>query len=400
MNNLVEEIVEKNGDWYDDTESESESSLVTEYDISISPNDFNIRTLYDFIESGAIVIPDFQRHFVWDRPRASKLIESLILGLPVPQIFLYEKKRNKFVVIDGQQRLLSIYYFIKEGFPRQEKRSEIREIFEKQGNIPNELATNADYFQKFRLSLTNLDSDTPNRLAGLTYSELEDYKTQFDMRTIRNIVIKQNSPENHNSMYEIFTRLNTGGMKLSQQEIRASMYDSKFYQMLHRINQLSAWRGIIHKEKPDLRLKDVEILLRGFAILVDGSNYKPSMVKFLNKFSRTSSQIEINEVSYLENLFNSFLNACSELPPNAFINKSNSRFNIALFEAVFTTACKICYATRSISNGALDAVQIKKLENDEAFKRASQWDTTGISNVKMRLAKAQEFVEPLKPTPN
>ena len=82
MNNLVEEIVEKNGDWYDDTESESESSLVTEYDISISPNDFNIRTLYDFIESGAIVIPDFQRHFVWDRPRASKLIESLIRAIP------------------------------------------------------------------------------------------------------------------------------------------------------------------------------------------------------------------------------------------------------------------------------------------------------------------------------
>src|SRR5258708_438325 len=72
-----------------------------EYDITSSPNDFNIRTIVDFIEAGPFQIPGFQRNYVWDRKRASKLIESLLIGLPVPQIFLYEEDRNQFLVIDG-----------------------------------------------------------------------------------------------------------------------------------------------------------------------------------------------------------------------------------------------------------------------------------------------------------
>jgi len=73
---------------------------IAEYDITATPNDFNVITIHNFIESGALVIPGFQRNYVWDIKRASKLVESLILGLPVPQIFLYEEKRNKFQVID------------------------------------------------------------------------------------------------------------------------------------------------------------------------------------------------------------------------------------------------------------------------------------------------------------
>lgn len=96
--------------WFEDYVGEDEQIEVDEFDITATPNDFNVATLFNFIESGAVVIPGFQRNYVWDRQRASKLIESLILGLPVPQIFLYESARNKFQVIDGQQRLLSIYF--------------------------------------------------------------------------------------------------------------------------------------------------------------------------------------------------------------------------------------------------------------------------------------------------
>jgi len=104
-------------EWFEDYANVGEDLQVEEYDITATPNDFNVITLYNFIESGAIRIPGFQRNFVWDIGRASKLIESLILGLPVPQIFLYEQSRNLFLVIDGQQRLMSIYYFIKQRFP-------------------------------------------------------------------------------------------------------------------------------------------------------------------------------------------------------------------------------------------------------------------------------------------
>src|SRR6266508_3696873 len=95
--------------WADDYAEEADEIQINEYDITASPNDFNVLTIYNFLEAGSVRIPGFQRNYVWDLGRASKLIESLLLGLPVPQIFLYEAGRNEFLVIDGQQRLMSIY---------------------------------------------------------------------------------------------------------------------------------------------------------------------------------------------------------------------------------------------------------------------------------------------------
>jgi uncharacterized protein with ParB-like and HNH nuclease domain len=122
--------------WFEDYADDIDDLQVEEYDITAAPNDFNVVTIHSFLESGAVRIPGFQRNYVWDINRASKLIESLILGLPVPQVFLYEVERNKFLVIDGQQRLMSIYYFIKQRFPRKERRSELRIIFDEHGKIP------------------------------------------------------------------------------------------------------------------------------------------------------------------------------------------------------------------------------------------------------------------------
>jgi uncharacterized protein with ParB-like and HNH nuclease domain len=129
----------ENSSWFEDYADDVDDLQVEEYDITAAPNDFNVLTIHSFLESGAVRIPGFQRNYVWDLSRASKLIESLILGLPVPQVFLYEVERNKFLVIDGQQRLMSIYYFIKQRFPRKDRRSEIRIIFDENGKIPRKL---------------------------------------------------------------------------------------------------------------------------------------------------------------------------------------------------------------------------------------------------------------------
>ena len=74
---------------------ESERPSVTEYNIAVNANDFNSSTIASYMDSGVIKLPFFQRHFVWERPRASRLIESLILGLPVPQIFLYDQLKKQ-----------------------------------------------------------------------------------------------------------------------------------------------------------------------------------------------------------------------------------------------------------------------------------------------------------------
>jgi hypothetical protein len=113
-----------------------------------------------------------------------------------------------------------------------------------------------------------------NKFNGLNYSTLDDYKTQFELRPIRNVVVKQNAPTgDDSSMYEVFNRLNTGGINLRPQEIRTSMYHSPFYDMLYQINAEPGWRSILQSPDPDLHMKDIEIMLRGFAMLIEGKNY-------------------------------------------------------------------------------------------------------------------------------
>ena len=123
---LLEEERRYDPEVFEDGEDEYDSSPIGQYDIVSSPNDFNIVTIVDFIKSGIVKIPGFQRNFVWDIKRASKLIESILIGLPIPEIFLYEQQRNRFLVIDGQQRLMSIYYFVNQRFPKKEKLVELR----------------------------------------------------------------------------------------------------------------------------------------------------------------------------------------------------------------------------------------------------------------------------------
>lgn len=383
-----------NEDWFDDPATkETDDFQIDEYDLTATPNDFNVITIFNFIESGAVKIPGFQRNYIWDINRASKLIESLILGLPVPQIFLYEEARNKFLVIDGQQRLMSIYYFIKQRFPRKEKRVELRFIFDQHGRIPDNILHDDHYFSSFKLKLPEKLPEHPNKFKGLNYATLGDYKSQFELRPIRNVIVKQNLPkDDSSSIYEIFNRLNSGGINLRPQEIRTSLYHSNFYDMLYRINTLTEWRRILHMSEPDLHMKDIEILLRSFALLVDSRRYAPSLTKFLNQFSKECEKYTDERNKYLEELFRSFLRACRNLQDDTFLNKQNRRFNITLFEAVFAVACEERFKKHETIEKTLVLEKIQELESDQEFLEASRASTTMTANVRKRLERTREIV--------
>jgi uncharacterized protein with ParB-like and HNH nuclease domain len=326
---------------------------------------------------------------VWDIKRASKLIESLILGLPVPQLFLYEEGRNHFLVIDGQQRMLSIYYFIKGRFPRKEKRSELRRIFDEQGTIPGSILHDDEYFGPFKLSLPQPLPGRTNKFRGLNYQRLGDYKQQFDLRPVRNVVVKQTKPSDDDSaVFEIFNRLNTGGINLRPQEIRTSLYHSSFYDLLYRINLDARWRRLVNLPDPDVHMKDVEILLRGFAMLVDGDDYKPSMARFLNQFSRRCRSNDDEKNGYLETLFDSFLDAASGLPSEAFVSSRTKRFSIALFEAVFTAAGRQPFQSRGPIRKPISADYVRRLDVDPEFVQASEKASADKTNVAKRLDRA------------
>ncbi len=362
---------------------------VTQYDISVIPNDFNITTIFNLIDSGAIEMPVFQRNYIWDKKRASRFIESLILGLPVPQIFLYQKERNKFLVIDGQQRLLSIYYYVKQRFPLSEKRAELRKVFDLNNGIPDSILFDDSYFQDFKLQLSKSENGEKNPLDGLRYNTLGLYKSNFEFMTMRCMAIRQNEPkEDDSSVFEIFSRLNTGGVNLTNQEIRACLYYSDFFRMLNSLNQNSIWRNIYGKPE-DGKFKDVEILLRSFALLCSGDGYSGSMNGFINRFAKKAMNYSVEEVEYFRNLFISFLESCSDIPRESFCSKKGD-FNGALFDCVFVVSVKKCYEKKSLVCEKIQPDRIDALKVDPEFEEAITHSTSHSKMVKKRLAKAQE----------
>ena len=376
-----------------ENDSGDDSYPIDEYDLVSSPNDFNTKTLVDFIDSGVVRIPGFQRNFVWDVKRASRLIESIIVGLPVPQIFLYEQGRNEFLVIDGQQRLTSIFYFVKGRFPRKEKLADLRSTAEGKSTIPQEVLDKDEYFSDFRLNLPESVPERPNRFHDLSYSSLdEDYRSAIDLRTIRHIIVRQVNPAGDNAMYEIFNRLNSGGVNLTPQEIRRCTFDSEFYDMLYKTNTQEEWRKLVGTKNPDIHMKDVEILLRGFAMLINEESYRPSMVKFLNKFSLEAKSFKKNQLQQLKRLLESFLSSCQDLPSHAF-HSTQGRFSPMIFESVFVAACGNPYNEGKTVNGKIELASLEQLRDDPEFRSATQSQTTSQRNVTKRLTRAREMLE-------
>lgn len=373
--------------WYENDVEEDDDYSFREYEVTSSPNDFNAKTIIDFIESGLFKIPGFQRNYVWDIKRASKLIESVIIGLPIPQVYLYEEGKNDYLVIDGQQRLLTIYFFSKGRFPKKAKRFELRQIFDEYGKFPEEYLQDNSYFEDFKLKLGD------NKLHGLTYPTLGEFKNNFDFRTIRNVMIKQNSPTDDDSaMFEIFNRLNSGGVVLTPQEIRTSLYHSKFYNQIYKLNLDSNWRILLNKQEPDLHMKDVEIVLRGFALLLEGSDYSPSMTKFLNRFSKKSKSYKEDSLVYFKQLFENFCALLAPLGPTVFQTKAG-KFSITVFESIFVAVCSDAVAGKNFNFKTPTAAQVDRLKKSKDFTDATQSDTTGKKNIETRIRLAKEAIQ-------
>ena len=388
---------QRESEWWEedevDSEEEDDSYPIDEYDLVSNPNDFNTRTLVDFIDSGVVLIPGFQRNYVWDIKRASRLIESIIVGLPVPQVFLYEQGRDRYLVIDGQQRLMSIYYFVKGRFPRKTKLAELRLAAQGLGVIPPKMLEDDEYFTDFQLNLPEPTPEAYNKFHGLNYDSLgESYQRSVNLRTIRHVIVRQVGPHGDQAMYEIFNRLNSGVVVLRPQEIRRCAFDSDFYQMLDRTNNLVEWRNLVGTATPDLHMRDVEILLRGFAMLINEASYRPSMVKFLNQFSLEAKSFSQDKLARLQQLLSSFLASCQGLPKDAF-HSARGRFSVTVFESVFVATCSRPYRSQQNITGKVKLETLNTLKTDSEFQHAAQSRTTSQANVQTRLKRAREVLQ-------
>ena len=304
MVTLQEEIIVEDTEPTDEDEPQS-----IRYDIMSFPTDFTVKVMYEKWQSGQLVIPDFQRRYVWGLPQASRLIESFLLRLPIPQLFLYQELSSPTLyVIDGHQRLATIARFYSGAFSDD---------------------------RKFRLQGVN------QAWNGKSYDDLiEDDRINLDDATLRSIIIRQIQPNDNSSVYQIFERLNTGGTQLNAMEIRRAIFRGKANGFLEKLNDNRNWQELIGVSKPDTRFRDVEILLRVLALSENWRSYSKPMKKFINDYMGVLDKADADQVMEVEQRFSQ---ACSlvreELGEKPF--HLRQRLNLAALDAVMACAVEL-----------------------------------------------------------
>lgn len=378
-NDQIEEFIEDP----DQVESEEDLDELSQETISqavVSGNDWTSETILNQINKNNIILnPAFQRRDAWDKTRKSKFIESLILGLPVPQLVLAESKerRGAYIVLDGKQRLLSIRQFAAS----------------KEDTIYNQLKlTGIDIRKDLRgKSLDSLKSE-----AGL-YDDLSSFENQ----PIRTVVIK-NWP-NENFLYHVFLRLNTGSVSLSPQELRQALHPGKFVEYVDiESGKSAALREILKLKKPDFRMRDAELLVRYFAF----SNYIAEYSGVLKKFLDDSCKRLNNEWEKCEGNVKAQLEQFEEAHKaviNIFGikhmykkwngNSYETRFNRSIFDIMtyYLTVPEIRAAL--VSDKIKTEAMFKNLcEHDKDFLASIESTTKSLTSTCTRLSKWAEKI--------
>ena len=343
----------------------------------LSGNDWTTETIITQINKGNIQLnPNFQRRDAWDKVRKSKFIESLVLGLPVPQVVLAESKdrRGAYVVLDGKQRLLSIRQFAA-------------------------LDNDAEYNQ-LKLSGLEIRED----LNGMSLNSLRDSVDHFDdvsafeNQPIRTVVIK-NWP-NENFLYHIFLRLNTGSVPLSPQELRQALHPGPFVSFLDRESSNSpCLREILKITKPDFRMRDSELLLRYFAYKNFLSSYTGTLKDFLDitckKLNNSWGEVEQDIRDQVSALEASHLTIKSIFDKNSYRKWTGSdfenRFNRSIFDVMTYSFSDPQARIAVVGNEVIVSDAFKDLcSNDIEFRNSIESTTKSVWATHKRLSSWNE----------
>jgi len=314
--------------------------------------DYTVDSLVKRMRGGAFKIPQFQRKFVWTLKHSSKFIESLLMGLPVPGIFLYkEANTNEHLIIDGQQRLLTLQFFYDGLFKGKEFRLEgVREPW-----------------------------------LNKTYKELESADVlKLDDSVVHATIFKQDSPADVlDSIYFVFERINSGGIRLSPQEIRNCISFGPFTEMIRQLNHYQPWRQVFGPINN--RSKDEELIIRFFALYTDGDTYVAPMNKFLNDFSDKLNKASAAQLSDLREVFIHSIDVVASNVPRAF--RLVRALNAAVFDSVMVGIAKRITDNRPL-DGARVLVAYNALLADGDYRQACERATATEENVRTRLDAA------------
>jgi hypothetical protein len=347
--------------------------LPTNFSITSYGADYPVDGLVKRVAQSDIVVPvfslepeagqstvGFQRDFVWKKPQADRFIESLLLGLPVPGIFLVKESNGKHLVLDGQQRLRTL-----EGFY-------------------------SGLFQGREFVLEDVQVQWKDR----TYKTLHaDDRRRLDDSIIHATIVRQDEPsEEQSSVYLIFERLNSGGTFLQPQEIRVALYHGALAAFLSKLNANPDWRALYGNKSP--RLKDIELILRFFALYYYAHSYRRPMKEFLNRYMAVNRGLEKQSEEELRARFTATVGGIRKgIGLRAF--RPKSAVNAAVLDSVM-----VGVASR-LSKGPLEdptAMQpaYQSLLTNREYQDATTRSTADEESVRKRLELAKEAFSELR----
>ena len=359
---IIEFINEENDDYYTDDSM---------FNISSWGADLSFREIISMYDEDELVKPELQRKYVWDKVEASRFIESLLMGLPVPSIFLAQSGSQK-LIIDGYQRIMTVYDYVNGIFSTDKK------IFK----LSNSEKINKRWRNKAFKELTS------------------DEKRKIRSTTIHAIVFEQKKPENNDtSLYQIFERINTSGRTLMAQEIRNCIYQGTLNTLLFELNKNEKWRILFGLEQEDDRMRDLEYILRFFAFKSDGVRQSKkkqlSLKKTLNIFMGKYAHADVNIIDKFRDDFLDTINIVFDvLGQDAFHNFSNGKFtkkfHPAIYDAIMVAFFELRHELNCHSKISVER-HVDLLRNAE-FNKTITMRTTDIDNINDRIDLVKKMV--------
>lgn len=332
-------------------------------------SDLSLESISSMVAEKAIDIkPTYQRRDRWDAARQSALIESFLLNIPVPPIYLAEDEYGKYSVIDGKQRITAISNFISK----------------------NMKLENLEKFQE-------LDGYTFNKLPTPLNNAL---KIRPYIRVIT--LLKQSDP---NLKYEVFNRLNTGGIKLLPQEVRNAAYEGDFNKLLIRLseNPFLVHQFNINSEKVRLvskvykEMTDIEYVLRFFTLRSTWDNFSGNMKNELDNFMRDNQYLKKQDLRKLELIFNNCMLACEAIFGDDAFRRPDGRNE--MIQGVYDAQAvglsffvENRYQELLNNNAAIKQAFNDRYKNDDTFQVSMRQFTSNIKQVAYRIGTMREII--------
>lgn len=362
---------------YDIIEEEHNEELSNDdlFNISSWGADPSVRELITQYSEGDIEKPELQRKYVWNKKVASRFIESLLLGLPVPSIFLANiESTGKRLIIDGYQRIRTLHDYIHDGIWRGDN-------------------------SVFRLVDSNMIN---NRWRNKTFEELsESDKRRLKNYTIHAIIFEQRRPANDSAMFQIFERINTSGVSLNDQEVRNCVYQGAMNTRLFELNQKKEWRVLFGKVTQDNRMIDLELILRFFAMNkpeIYLSNEKNFVLKKILNDEMANNR---SESEYLDRICDDFVNTIEFIykyfGEEAFYNLQNDLQKIR--KRLYPTVYDSLMIATSIAlskgfNPAGEDLKTRRMAmlKDESYRESITQGTMTVEHIQTRIQRALKIV--------